>query len=387
MGENAGTQPMSGEPELEHNPETGTESPEVDITVGYHKLSSPVADERRPILISPFIREGDTVLLTGGKGQGKSTMMADVSLAHLLPDSTESSSEALCGVLKVDREVWRDRSICIVDAENDPPEWKDFIRDSLSARGLTHLLDHVTDRLVWTNARQHNWDNLEWLRQWMQSQFIPELLSMNVGLLILDSMHAIWTRELIKPDWVTGGVEPLRATLKNAGITMICLTHTSRDFKDKMESNEFLPYGTVRQDQACDTMIGIKRIPKERRINLRLEKRRAGKWNLEGSKCSLAESPTFGGYQRIIRNDWLHENPKPEPVDNLRLMDLEKSILNEVGEVEFDLGTITGNRKRNKGIVDSLLLGGILEVTGGRGVKGDPVRYRITELGKKALKG
>lgn len=336
--------------------------------------------------MSPFIRQGDTVLLTGGKGQGKSTMLADVTLAYLLPKELEGASEALCGALRVDRDVWRDRNVCIIDAENDPPEWKDFLRDSLAARGVVNLLDEICDRVIWSNARQHNWDNLEWLRQWMQAQFIPELLSMNVGLIILDSMHAIWTKELIKPDWVTGGVEPLRATLKNAGITMVCITHTSRDHKEKMEQNEFLPYGTVRQDQACDTMIGIKRNPKERKITLRLEKRRAGKWNLEGSKCSLAESPTFGGYQRIIHNDWLHENPNPDPNDNIRLMELEKAILNEVGDVEFDLGTIKGNRKRNKRVVDSLCLSGILEVTGGRGVKGDPVRYRITELGKKALK-
>lgn len=367
------------------NPDDGVPESATDYTTGYHRLNSPIADERRPMLVRPFIREGDAVLLTGARGQGKSTWAADYVLAHLIPDGLRDANTAFCGAFEVDRDIWGDRNVCIMDAENEPAEWKDLLQASVKARGQLSVFEDMLGRVIWSNARQHNWDNLEWMRGWMLAEFIPELLSMRVGLLIMDSMHAIWTKELFMPDWVTGGVEPLRAALKSAKITLLCLTHTSRDHKDKLAGNKFMPFGTTRQEQACDTMIGIERKPEDRTITLRLEKRRAGKWNVEGSKCKLAESPTFGGYQRIITNEWLHENPRPEEGEELILMEIEKKILNEAGGVEFDLGTLTGNRKRNKVVVESLVNAGILEITGGRGVKGDPVRYKITEMGKQAL--
>lgn len=325
-------------------------------------------------------------MLTGDKGAGKTTIMSDFIVAHVAGKDVPDYNEACKGVFKVNREVWRDRNVLIFDAENDPAEWKEFIDCSLEARGIQRDSDArnaVHDKVYWGNARRHNWDNLEWLQKWILSELVPDLLSMNVGLVIIDSMHAVWTKDLFKPEWVTGGVEYLRAGLKDAGITLICLTHTSRSHKDKLAQNEFSPYGTVRQDQACDTMIGIKRDVEARTAKLRLEKRRAGKWNLEKTEATIMLSPTFGGYQRVVSNEWTHDNPQAD-TGKIYLTQREKDLLAEAGGVEFDMSALTGNRKVLKKVIDSLVNAGILRLVGGRGVKGDPFRWIITEYGIKA---
>ena len=339
------------------------------------------------MLISPFIRQGDTFLLTGDKGSGKSTITADIILSLVGPKGLPGFGESVSGVFHVKHECWQSRNVCIFDAENDPSEWREFIDTSLEARGIdigsdTH--EHVYDKIFWANARQYDWDNLDWLRGWIKSTLVPDLLSRQIGFVIIDSMHAVWTKDLFRPEWVTGGVEFLRAGLKDAGITLMCLTHTSRAHKDKLAQNEFSPYGTVRQDQACDTMIGIRRNVEDRSITLRLEKRRAGKWNLEKTKASIKLSPTYGGYQRVLSNEWKHEDPKAGK-DEFHLTKAECDLLHETGNVEFDMSALTGNKKTMRKVIDSLVHVGILDIRGGKGVKGDPRRWIITEKGRRII--
>lgn len=355
----------------------------------YVSLASPVAEETRPILISPFIRQGDTFLLVGDRGAGKSTITADFALGLVGPESLPGQHEIVAGAFRVINDIWNDRRVLVMDAENDAAEWREFVDASLEARGVrkgSEIYDHVYRRILWENARHYDWDNLSWLRRWCVEEFIPNLLRQQIGFVVIDSMHAVWTKDLFMPEWVTGGVEFLRAALKDSGITLMCLTHTSRSHKDKLEHNEFAPYGTVRQEQACDTMIGIKRDVENAATTLRLEKRRAGKWNQEKSKVTAKLSPTFGGYTRIISSAWTHEAPEKRPGSELVLTMYEKDLLAEVKAVDvFDLGALNGNRKKNRVIVDSLVSVDILEFIGGKGVKGDPLQWAITDLGRQML--
>lgn len=345
--------------------------------------------EHRPVLIEPFIRQGDLVMLTGAPGQGKSTLIADLMLACTLPEELPGAAELLAGGMKVNREVLGvGPRIVVLDAENEPAEWSEFVESSAMARNMD--MDHPAIRwalagMRWRRANDYLWDDLRQVRGEID-RLLDACEALGTKILVIDSLHKIWRRNLNDPEWVTEGLGVLKEQARLRGITTIALVHTSRDFKDKLRNNKYLPSYTSQQEKEADTIIGLKRVAKDNLLNLILVKRRAGKWNDEGSVCKVALSPTFGGYTELLEG-WVMEDPKVNGNIMKSLMAHHKRLLCELpADRTFTFDDLDLGTKNRSAALRPLLARKVVEKVGGRGVRGNPYVFKVTDEGKLARK-
>lgn len=340
--------------------------------------------EHRPILIEPFIREGDLVMFTGAPGQGKSTLIADLALALLLPEDVPGHNVAAGGLFRVDRALYGRRRVVLLDAENEPAEWSELIEQSAMARGIPGddpRLEFCLAGFRWRRCHDYDWDDLAASESTI-GLLCAQLEALQTGVVIIDSLHKAWRKRLNDPDWVTRGLGVLKEQLRNRNITLICLVHTSRDYKDKLPSAKYLPSYTAQQEKEADTIIGLKRIVKEDALKLVLVKRRAAKWNPEGTVVKVGLSQTFGGYT-TVHDSWAFVNPKGLDEPGVHLMAHQRRLLASLPPAgPFTYEDIPMSRQKAPGAVQPLVNVGILE-RDGRGVRGDPYRFSMTDLGRK----
>ena len=364
--------------------------------------------ESRGILYQPFIREGDAVCLVGQKGSGKSTAACEFLFksfappchAYWLHDEDNPTSvrprlditrpidgrgELFGGLLKLNGIALEGRRGVILDGENDHVEWKSLLEETAAAYGISPndaTLEFFKDRILWMDATATNWNDFEAARKFIDHEFIPDLIGVDCGMLIVDSTHKLWTRNLNDPEWVSEGLGHLRKRCRQHGITLICLTHTSRDYEGKSEAARFLPRGTSQQENEFDVILGLERKVRqaERSLRLHLVKRRAGKWNDEGTYGSCALSPTHGGYGRMLRNPWTKSDPRRATPEILSVSE-EIMLRKFTPDEEVLKSKIPGNRSRNAEILDSLVDAGFLEVR----LEGRSSYYKLSVAGEKTL--
>lgn len=356
--------------------------------------------DERPIVIAPFVRQGDTVFLVGERGQGKSTLTADlvwaVGQACMNPDPADVDIEVGAGVFRVTPELFFGGTIAILDGENEPRDWASFLTSTAAARGYSatdpRLANLINDRLFhldgyrWPLCPQAHPTQHENARE----QLVELLIAHDTRLLVIDPLAAIYGRANIeKQEWVRQGLEVLRHDLRRAGITIWILAHPSRYYPDKPNQNKFMPAGTSAQEGMADVVIGIWQPPAHRDellIQLRLEKRRAGKWNQVMSKALLRGTPLDGGYASC-RSEWTFEDTRVRSVPVL-LTEAERRTLFACPPYDawsYDLVAerMESDRSRVSRVVRQVfLLHELVEKIGGSGKKGDPIFYALTDKGR-----
>ena len=353
------------------------------------------------MLLAPFVRQGDLVLVTGDRGTGKSTAIMDIICSLILPPhhlvegpdgSIEQATETLvphhngafAGALTASQDVWNARTAVILDAENDTDEWRMLYEETMLQRGLRP--DSFTARMVqqlirWRDAHNIDFNDLDKFPTWVNTVFIPELLALDCGAIFIDSTHKCWTKDLNNPDWVARGLGYLKYACRKNNITIFSITHTSRDHKDKSDDAKLLPSFTSQQEKEADTILGLARRKKDNQLRIKLVKRRYAKWNQEDTWLTVMMSPTYGGYSRVLHNPWLDERPckEGEPV----LTEAERSLLCKLPpDIPFDMNVIDGTPSYNRKLMEQGLIPQNCAISlGGSGKRGDPYRYRLTELG------
>lgn len=343
----------------------------------------------RPVLIEPFIREGDLVYFTGAQGQGKSTLVADLLLACTLPMALgPGSNELLAGCMRVDREIFGTGGrVVLLDAENDVAEWFELVEASARARGLemTHpAVEFAMAGVRWRRARDYAWDELGQVRGEID-RFLDACEALGTRIIVIDSLHQLWTRDLNNPQWVTQGLDVLKDQAKRRRMTVIALVHTSRDFKDKLGKNKYLPAFSSQQEKVADTIIGLRRNLKDGLLRLVLVKRRAGKWNREGSVAEVLLSDTFGGYEQAGKS-WPFENPKDKIAATRGLSATRIDLLERLSTLrEFGQGELGGSPRARVAAARALQKAGCVELVRGEGKRGDPYVYRVTREGHDVI--
>jgi len=358
------------------------------------KLDDPAAIPR-PVLIEPFIRLGDLVMLTGEKGQGKSTFIADLVMGCYLDTGADEDHWVGGGALRVDRELLEERNIVILDAENEVGDWKEMVVDAARARDVAvddeRVQEIIKNKVHHLNYEDFSLDPSENPRGHYEAgrALRDLLLELNCGILVIDPLHSVYVRDLYKPEWVQMGLRPLRKELRAVGITTLAITHTSRDSRDKLDKNRYMPAGTSEQEKAADVIIGFNRHIKEGYLKLVLCKRRAAKWNQEYTVATLTLSIADAGYSHAT-SEWEFEDPRPKEVVS-RLTDSEKAIFATIAAagpeglhmtaIEADKGYVS------KVIRNVLQKAGLVQVVGGTGKRGDPIKWGLSAKGAKYLKG
>lgn len=350
----------------------------------------------RPIAIEPFIRQGDCTFLVGERGQGKSTLCADFlrAFAHAaLADTPEVRDlEVGAGAFRFVPEFFLNKSACILDGENEPGDWREFLTQTLAAYGQT---PHDPVMREFFDGYLYHLDSQEWPlcpmsfphdHEDARAALVAELRRRECGLLVIDPLHAIYGRKGIeKPDWVREGLEPLRHDLRAFGCNLLVLAHPSRYYPDKPAQNLFLPLGTGAQEGVADCMIGIWRPPKhrkERLIKLELIKRRAAKWNLERTAALLHGSEADGGYTSC-KSEWKTEDPRPKAPTVLLSIAERRLLLSCPPAEDFAYQDLEGERAfASKTVRNIFFRNELVSQTGGTGKKGDPMIWRLTEKGR-----
>lgn len=355
--------------------------------------------QSRPILLSPFVRRGDLCLITGSKGSGKTTFLIDLLACLTLPSHRDDGHEIpgartmLAGAFEL-TDVWSGTppwKVLIIDAENDLTEWRDIFRDTIAARGLAENSTEAIaarERILYYDANDFPWNDLANFRRNFDTTFTDFIFRLSIRAVIIDSVHKLWTTDLNSPTWAVEGLGYMRYRFQQWGVTTFAIVHTSRDFEGKLKHNRFLPGYTSRQENEADTIFGLERAVKHNALNVHLVKRRAAKWNDEGTKIKVILSPTYGGYERIAStgNPWTHER---EPKEARRLDTREVAMLSRLARYwepfsYADFGK--ANRSRVRQVLDSLLASGFAHHVTGTGAPGNPKYFRLTELGKKRFK-
>jgi len=347
----------------------------------------PLADipfKPREIAIAPFIRQGDLVFLTGERGTGKTTLAADIIWSSV-GDSGPVGGRIGAGALVANRDLLYPRTVAILDGENEGQDWTEALNDTALARGLaldSPEVDALHKRVLHCPSEEFSLDPSEPEYRVDMTRLVDALVEINCGLFIIDPLHSIYTTDLNSPEWVTKGLGPLRKMCRSRGITVIALAHTSRASKDKPLQNTYLPAYTSKQENEVDCCIGLNRNKKENKLTLVLVKRRAAKWNIEGSKAHLYFSLTFGGYSSC-NSDWLFENPNKD--QTIVMSDAQQRILcSAYSKANWTFEMLDGDRAQVSRAVKKIFIP--LELcaqVGGTGKKGDPRVYALTEKGVK----
>lgn len=344
--------------------------------------------DHRPVLIEPFVRQGDMVMITGAPGQGKSTLIADLITACCLPQEFANANHLLGGAMRVDRTVLGGgRRIVILDNENDPAEWNELVEATVRARGLE--MDHPAVEWMlagvrWRRCHDYNWDDLNQVDGEIQ-RLLDACEALNTAVLVLDSLHNMFRKDLNSAEWVNRGLDVLRQQAKARGITTIALVHTSRDFKDKLARNKYLPAYSGQQEKCADTILGMQRRAKEGLLRMILVKRRAAKWNPEGSSAEVLLSPTHGGYTDCLQG-WAFTDPKDGQNAMRGLSQRHGELLASLdGRSVFTQADLPAKKRARVEATAALLRAGTIEVVSGKGRKGDPYTYKVTEIGKSVI--
>ena len=338
--------------------------------------------DSRQTIYEPFIRFGDSVGLVGDKGCGKTTAACDfIFKTYCTPwdvtyeltehgselkfseDARPGSDQVFGGLLTVNRPDTIGQTAVILDAENDHLEWKSCLEDTARTYNVSpksETFDFFKGAVKWRNGRCTNWNDFDSAKYFMDTELIPDLVDLECGLLVIDSTHKLWSRDLNSPEWVTEGLGYLRAACRERGITLLALTHTSRNFESKLPQNRFLPRGTSQQENEFDVILGLERHIKEKILKLHLIKRRAGKWCDEYTTGSVALSPLYAGFGRVITNPWPAKDPRKIEIPPMTIA--EKNLLSKLSETPTLLDEIPGNTTRNKKTLAALLLLELVEL-------------------------
>lgn len=339
----------------------------------------------RGIFLAPFVREGDLCMITGERGQGKTTLMGDVIVSLLIDSDLPEDELVGAGAMKVDRKLWAGRDVAVLDAENEPRDWSEVITQTAMARGIRPedpALNRILQRVHHTSADIWSLDPSVPAAELHRASLVKALVEMKVGLLIIDPLHSVYTRDLNNPEWVTEGLARLRRALRRHKITLICLVHTSRFSPEKSRRNLYVPAYSSKQENEADCIIGMRRQVKENAVRLILVKRRTAKWNLEGSKAVLHFSLADGGYTSFV-SDWKLEDPRPKE-SFVRLTDAEARIfLSCPADGPFNYEVLDGERAKVSKLVRQVLVKyGLADIHSGSGKKGDPYTFELTALGR-----
>ena len=270
----------------------------------------------RPVLFSPFIRQGDLVLITGDRGTGKSTAAVEFIATLFLPehqliedpltgsvsfDKTRPiphNAGAFAGALTASQGLWDGRCAVILDAENDVAEWLMLYQETLRSRSI--MPDSLTARacaefIRWRDAHDMPFNDLARFPHWVNDILIPELKALNCGALFIDSTHKCWTRDLNQPEWVANGLGYLKYACRANDMTIFSITHTSRDHANKSDDAKLLPSFSSQQEKEADTILGLVRMKSDNMLKVKLVKRRYAKWNPEDTWLKVMMSPNIRG--------------------------------------------------------------------------------------------
>lgn len=349
----------------------------------------PYAPPEPPRYIFPFIRPSDMAVVVAPAGEGKSTLIGEIAMAH--SGLAGHSGECLGGAWKVNKDFCLGRKTLILDADQDPADWSDIL--SLTAK--TRKLPSAEAEYVIRNYIKHlRCEDVDFGAN--AEQAIADLVytcqHYGVGLLFIDPLHKVFgVDDVADLGWVFSRLGRLRDCLRQAGVTSIIMAHPAHSGSHSGD-RYYSPAGSSGQLGIFDSRFGLKKL--KRKSKLFVYKNRGIRWIEAGSHVELPHTSKGVGFGKAVGTDaWPHHMPQ-EPLDPKML-----SILQACPpEAEFDLSYLFDkDQTEERGLKKPFRKATVHEAfryvlfprelvssPRGKGTRGDPVIWMLTDKGRIA---
>jgi len=357
--------------------------------------------ETRPInwAIKPVLEKGQMLCLVGHGGQGKSTLMADISCD--IADQFFRSLSPPDVLAKLDEEFgaspWKDgfcaggslqvspdlSPVLIVDGENTARAWLRLCSKTLATYGINPqslYAKTILEQIHHVRSTEYGLERSD-RRAEANFELFQDAAKDGFQTIIIDPLWKVYSPESAgDPSWVTSGISRLRDLCTDAGITVICVAHPAADSEGRGPDRKVQPFGSSQQHGMYDALLYLKRSGNTGTLSL--HKTRAQDWIQPRAKVKLEYGSRGGGFNKC-KEIW----PLEEPVDGIYLTDHAFAMLKGCPAEPFrleDVPDLTPKTAR-KYLDSELIPAGCAAQVAGTGVKGDPKMFAVTELGYKHL--
>lgn len=259
-----------------------------DILGRIRPLNLHEAPAIEPTIIDPICAPGDTAIVAGGPGCGKTNLVSDIIVGWGHP---QRQNRALGGVLRINSTYSRNQRIAVIDGENTQDRWQTTILRKLKAEKLDvslfgDVVDYVRPREIGL------YDPLSWTRQ--SENLAQALAERNVALVVVDTLGRMWSPEdPNRADWVQQAFSPFRSACQELDISVIALAHTRRS-QGRNDPGPVGPIGSTMQEAQADTLILMDMVKGGTGCRLRLQKCRRAPWIRPGSPICFKFTDGFG---------------------------------------------------------------------------------------------